>query len=183
MTENLAKPKRTRPARRPPFRSPIDTAPRQPDTPEAWKQFAGNLVAALRALEEDEYLILKVKGTRRFVQFMSQGAFGMRAESVSDFYLPEDDHLGQEDYHQLLRLGWHPPTQLPREFGHDFDGSPNYFLDLAQPAAVEDLAVMAVLTLIHVHTAGHPGHLEYRAQSCDEQSIRLPHLGLRRMAA
>ncbi|MGE0356593.1 MAG: hypothetical protein AB7P08_06720 [Burkholderiales bacterium] len=79
---------------------------------------------------------------------------------MSDFYLPEDDHLGQEDYHQLLRLGWHPPTRLPREFGHDFDSSPNYFLDLAQPVAVEDLAVMAVLTLIHVHAAGHPGRLE-----------------------
>lgn len=182
MTENLAKPKRTRPARRPPFRSPIDAAPRQPDTPEAWKQFAGNLVAALRALEEDDYLILKVKGTNRFVQFVSQGAFGMRAESVSDFYLPEDEHLSQEDYHQLLRLGWRPPTQMPREFGHDFDGSPNYFLDLAQPVAVEDLAVMAVLTFIHVHAAGHPGRLEYRAQSTEGTLIRLPHLGLRQSA-
>ncbi len=124
-----------------------------------------------------------MKGSTRYVQFMSQGAFGMRAESVSDFYLPEDDHLGQEDYHQLLRLGWHPPTTLPREFGHDFDGSPNYFLDLAQPVAVEDLAVMAVLTLIHVHAAGHPGRLEYWAQSTESTSIRLPHLGIRRAAA
>ena len=183
MTEDLAKRKRTKPARRAPPRSPMDSAPRQPDTQEAWNLFAGNLVAALRALEEDEYLVLGVKGTGRYVQFMSQGAFGMRAESVSDFYLPEDDHLSEADYHELLRLGWHAPTQLPDAFGHSFDGSANYFLDLAQPVSVEDVAVMAVLTLIHVHAAGHPGRLEYRAHSCEGQSIRLPHLGLRRMAA
>lgn len=183
MTEDLAKPKRTKPARKAPPRSPLDAAPRQPDTPEAWKQFAANLVAALRALEEDEYLVLGVKGTGRYVQFMSQGAYGMRAESVSDFHLPEDGHLSEADYHQLLRLGWHAPTQLPEAFGHGFDGSANYFLDLAQPVAVEDLAVMAVLTLIHVHAAGHPGRLEYRAQSGEGASIRLPHLGIRCMAA
>ena len=94
---------------------------------------------ALAALEEDEHLLLQVKGTNRYVQFMDQGGYGMRAETVSDYYL-----------------------------------------DLARPLPLEDLAVMAVLTLIHVHRASHPGELEYEARSSEGMSIRFPHLIIRR---
>ena len=47
---------------------------------------------------EGEYLILQVKGSNRYVQFMDQGRYGMRMETVSDYYLPEGDHLSEEDY-------------------------------------------------------------------------------------
>lgn len=94
---------------------------------------------ALAALEEDEHLLLQVKGTNRYVQFMDQGGYGMRAETVSDYYL-----------------------------------------DLARPLPLEDVAVMAVLTLIHVHRASHPGELEYEARSSGGMSIRFPHLIIRR---
>lgn len=180
MTEKTAKPKYRKPPR--PSKSPLHSAARQPVTPDAWRQFADRLLVTLCALEEDEFLVLQVKGSDRYVQIMDQGAFGLRAESVSDFYLPEDDHLGEEDYRILMNLGWHAPTRLPEFFGHDFDGSSNYYLDLARPVSVEDVAVMAVLTLIHVHRAGHPGRLEYDARSLAGQSIRLPTLGIRRRA-
>ena len=55
-------------------------------------------MVVLAALEEDEHLLLQVKGTNRYVQFMDQGGYGMRAETVSDYYLPEDEHLGEVDY-------------------------------------------------------------------------------------
>jgi hypothetical protein len=38
-------------------------------------------VVALAALEEDEHLLLQVKGTNRYVQFMDQGGYGTRRPS------------------------------------------------------------------------------------------------------
>ncbi len=134
-------------------RSPLVSAPRQPSTLDAWKEFSGRLLGALQGLEEDEWLVLNVKGTNRYVQFMAQGSYGMRAESVSDFYLAEDEHLDEDDYKALIKLGWHAPTNLPDQFGYDPDGSPNYFLDLAQPVPLDDVAILGVLTLSNVHGA------------------------------
>jgi hypothetical protein len=155
-------------------------APRQPSTPEAWGTFAGRLVGALMALEEDEYLFLEVKGTDRYVQFMDQGGYGMRAESVSDYYLDDGDHLGEDDYRRLLRLSWHAPTQVPGTTAPDPEGPPNYFVDVARPLPLVDLANLAVFTLMHVHGACHPAELEYDARSTTGMSIRFPHLIIRR---
>lgn len=49
----------------------------------------------------------------RYVQFMDQGKYGMRMESVSDYSLPEDDHLTGDDFRYLMKPGWHAPTLLP----------------------------------------------------------------------
>lgn len=180
MTENTVKSKERKPKKQARARSPIASAPRQPAATDAWKEFVSLLVLALHDLDEDEFLVLNVKGTARYVQFMAQGTFGMRVESVSDFYLPEDQHLDEKDYRRLIDLGWHAPTKLPDQFGHDPDGSPNYFLDLAQPIPLDDVAILGVLTLANVHGASHPGMLEYEARSLAGQSIRFPHLGIRR---
>jgi hypothetical protein len=182
MTENTTKPRSRKPPRQAPGRSPIESAPRQPLATEAWKEFADRLVGALVALEEDEFLVIRVKGTNRYLQFMDQGNYGMRVETVSDYYLPEDDHLREEDYLLLMKLGWHAPTQVPGTSVEDIDGSPNYHLDLARPLPLQDVAMMAVMTLVHVHRAGHPGRLEYDARSIEGMSIRFPHLLIRRRA-
>jgi len=155
-------------------------APRQPSTAQAWARFGRELALALRALEEDEWLIVLRKNRNRFVQFMNQGGAGFRAEAVSDFYLPEDDCLSEGDRHALLGLGWGAPTRLPDEFGHDPDGSPNYFVDLANPVPIEELAALAVNTLALVYGAEHPGDLEYSTGSAENASIRFPNLGIRR---
>lgn len=155
-------------------------APRQARTVEAWKRFAHELANALRGLEEDEWLVLSLKHRNRFVQFMNQGSAGFRAEAVSDFYLEDGDHLSDHDLGALLELGWDAPTNLPDEFGHRPDGSPNYFLDLANPVPLDELALLAVNTLVHVHGAEHPNVLEYSTGSEDKASIRLPNLGIRR---
>ncbi len=155
-------------------------APRQARVVEAWKRFAFELASALRGLEEDEWVILSLKHRNRFVQFMNQGGAGFRAEAVSDFYLEDGDHLSERDRVALLELGWDAPTNLPDEFGHRPDGSPNYFLDLANPVPLDDLALLAVNTLVHVHGAEHPNVLEYSTGSEDKASIRFPNLGIRR---
>lgn len=180
MNETTRNASQKKPARERKPTHPLASAPRQPLTSEAWKEFADHLMTALIGLEEDEYLILQVKGSNRYVQFMDQGRYGMRMETVSDYYLPEDDHLTEEDYRLLMTLGWHAPTQVPGTAGHDPDGSPNYYLDLAHPVPIPDMAVMAVMTLANVHGAGHPGGLQYDARSTEGMSIRFPHLPIRR---
>lgn len=166
-----------------PVRHFLADAPRQAPAVEAWKCFAYELASALRALEEDEWLILSLKHRNRFVQVMNQGGAGFRAEAVSDFYLEDGDHLSEHDQGALLELGWDAPTNLPDEFGHRPDGSPNYFLDLAHPVPLDELALLAVNTLLHVYGAVHPNALEYSTGSMDSASIRFPNLGIRRAAA
>ena len=161
------------------FRFP-DDAPRQPKTRDAWMRFAHELVLALRGLEEDEWLVLSLKRRNRFVQFMNQGGAGFRVETVSDFFLNDDDRLSEADRALLLEMGWGPPSNLPDEFGHKPDGSPNYFLDLANPVPLYDLAALAVNTLNDVHGATHPNSLEYTTGSSANTSIRFPNLGIRR---
>jgi hypothetical protein len=155
-------------------------ARRQPTAANAWAQFTKALAGALDELEEDEWLVLAKKGSNRFVQFMNQGDSGFRAESVSDFYLGDDERLSECDRRTLLDLGWDAPTRLPDAFGHAPDGSPNYFLDLAPPIPLLELAALAVTTLIRVHGAWHPNELEYSTGSRDRRSIRFPGLRIRR---
>lgn len=80
----------------------------------------------------------------------------------------------------LLELGWDGPANLPDEFGHRPDGSPNYFVDLANPVPLDELALLAMNTLVHVYGAEHPGMLEYSTGCEGNGSIRFPHLGIRR---
>ena len=155
-------------------------APRQPLTADAWKRFAYELANALHGLEEDEWLVLSLKKRNRFVQFMNQGGAGYRVEAISDFYLRDEDRLSERDRELLLELGWAAPTNLPDEFGHRPDGSPNYFLDLANPVPLEEVALLAVNTLAMVYGAEHPNTLEYSTGSEHKASIRFPNLGIRR---
>lgn len=162
------------------LRPPLDAAIPKPSREEAWDELCHGLALALRDLDEDDWLILSLKDSNRFVQFMAQGAHGFRAETVSDYYLPEDEHLTDAQFRTLVHLGWRAPTGLPDEFGPATGGSPNYFIDLAPPISHEALALLAVATLIRVHGARHPGDLEYAAETNCGHSIRFPHLKVKR---
>jgi len=153
---------------------------RQRQLHEAWVGFGWQLIQVLGALEEDEYLIINIKGSNRFVQFAGQGAHGMRVEVVSNFYLPESERLGELQHDLLLKLGWNAPSNLPDEFGHEPVGSPNYFIDLPRPLDLERIASLAVNTLIGPLDADHPLDLEYGSFAESGESIRWPTLGLRR---
>ena len=155
-------------------------APRQLKTQDAWTRFAHELATALQGLEEDEWLVLSLKKRNRFAQFMNQGGAGYRAETVSDFYLEGRRRLSESDRATLLDLGWEAPTNLPDEFGYRPDGSPNYFVDLANPVPLHELAALAVATLVNVHGAHTLTALQYSTGGSDNRSIRFPNLGIRR---
>lgn len=163
----------------------IETIAIQPRASEAWTRFARQLCLAIAALEEDEYLIVSIKRSNYFVQFAAQGAFGMRIEAASNFYLPQEQCLDDARHASMLEMGWNAPTNLPDELefgGHSPDGAPNYFLDAAAPVPFELLASLAVDTLMGVFRASHPAELEYHAFAEGGDSIRFPMLGIRRGA-
>ena len=148
----------------------------------AWPPFQSKLAAALGKLEEDQFLILSVKRSDRFVQFAAQGSFGMRVETVSNHYLEEPERLSEGQVSALIVAGWHAPTRSPDGSTpqDDPDGSPNFFTDFPVPVSFDAIANLTVRTLTDVLRVPHPGYLEYRAFDANGETIALPELGLKR---
>jgi S1-C subfamily serine protease len=150
---------------------------------EAWPPFALRLAAALEKLKEDQYLILLVKRSNRYVQFAAQGFLGMRIETTSNSYMPEPEQLNERQISTLLDEGWHAPTGSSRDStpNRDPDGSPNFFVEFAAPVSFEAVSNLAVRTLAEILHIPHPGFLEYEAFDEKGKGIALPELGLRMM--
>ena len=131
----------------------------------AWPPFARQLAEVLEALDEDQFLILSVKRSNRFVQFAAQGSFGMRVETTSNSYLAKADQLDLRQISALTDLGWKDPTGTPVESTPeaDPDGSPNFFVEFPVPVSFDAVADLAVRTISEVLRLPHPGSLEYRS--------------------
>ena len=164
-----------------PVSAPASTAPKRSAD---WPAFARRLTSVLGALQEDQYLVVSLKGTNRYVQFAAQGHWGLRAECVSNEYLSGPERLDERQLARLRELGWHDPTGSAPESTpeRDPDGSPNHFVEWPAQAAVAGLADLAVTTLVDVLGVAHPGFLEYKAFDSQEQTLVFDELGLRRVA-
>jgi hypothetical protein len=147
----------------------------------AWPPFAQKLAATLEKLAEDQYLILSVKRSNRFVQFAGQGSFGMRVETTSNSYLSKEEQLNERQLAALIEIGWHEPTGTPANSTpeRDPDGSPNFFMEFPAPVSCEAVANLAVRTFTEILRLPHPGNLEYEAFDEDTGAMALPELGLR----
>jgi hypothetical protein len=148
---------------------------------KAWAPFAEKLAAALTRLEEDQYLVVAVKDSKRFVQFAAQGSLGMRVETTSNRYLPKPEQLNKKQIATLLEAGWSDPTGSPDESTpeNDPDGSPNFFADFPVPVAFASVARLTIQTLAEVMRVPHPSSLQYQAFEKTRQVIALPELGLK----
>lgn len=155
----------------------------------SWATFRRSLAEVLAGLQEDQCLILSVRGTGAgrvpdargssyFVQFVSVADAGMRAEAVSNTFLTEGERLGPDAQVRLVQLGWQPPTHLPGGEEDDPTGSVNYYRDWAAPVPADSLADMAATTLREVYGADRPAFLEYRAFTADGSAVDMPGLGL-----
>lgn len=146
-----------------------------------WPPFAERIAAVLARLEEDQYLIVSVKGSNRFVQFAAQGAFGMRVETTSNSYLSKPEQLNRRQIATLLDAGWRDPTGTPEQAtpDQDPDGSPNFFLELANPVAFDWVAQLTVCTFAEILRVPYPGSLQYEAFEREGQVLELPELGLK----
>ena len=83
----------------------------QASAKEEWERFKGNLAMCIADLSEDEYLIVSSKRANYFVQFASQGQFGMRIEATSNVYINRPEAvLSAETYSTMAGIGWRAPT-------------------------------------------------------------------------
>jgi len=147
----------------------------------AWAPFAQKLAGVLAKLEEDQYLILPVKRSRRFVQFAAQGSFGLRIEATGNNYLFKDEQVNVNQIAALVKLGWDPPTGKPETSTpeQDPDGSPNFCIEFPAPVQYATAANLVVQTLTEILRVPHPAFLEYESFTADSQILEFPELGLR----
>ena len=147
-----------------------------------WADLARRLSRVLEHMAEDEFLVICIKRSNRFVQFACQGAHGVRAEATSNVYLKGQDKLDLSDIEKLTALGWKPPTGSPAQStpGNDPVGSPNYFRDFAAGSDTTQIAELAVRTLREAFDAPSPIFLEYEAFDEDGNQTTHAELGLRR---
>jgi hypothetical protein len=156
----------------------------------AWPAFDEALAEGLAALTEDQFLVMSVKrcrsssadgvdGAARFVQFVAQGAYGLRAEAASNNYLVGADRLGPEQEDALVAIGWQPPTSdadtAPID---DPDGSPNHFRDWPAPA-LRGGRTAGIRDVPLRYRVPHPGYLGTQ-RSTPMAAFDLPILGLKR---
>jgi len=150
----------------------------------AWPPFAQKLADALEMLVEDQYLVLSVKQSNRYIQFSAQGSFGIRVETTSNNYLTKQEKLDERQIAALIKAGWHAPTGNPAGSTpeSDPDGSPNFFVEFSAPVSFEAVADLTVRTFAEILRVPHPGFLQYEAFDDTEgewEAMALTELGLK----
>lgn len=153
-----------------------------PERIKAWRLFAARLQKVLRRLKEDQALLLCEKGTNHFVQFLGQGAEGLRAEAVSNAFLPGRERFSESQLQALLALGWEAPTGTPEEAtpARQPEGSPNFMRQFPKPIDAKEVGALAIATLVDVMRIPHPGFLTYEGRDVDRGgSLVWSELGLK----
>ena len=167
----------------PPLATKLDAVDIFPwDLPAHWHDFANALRKTLAHMEEDQYLILQCKGSKRFVQVATQHR-NIRLEASSNHFLSGRDALSAKDIKALRRLGWLAPTGTPEQATPELDpnGSCNYFLEQQWPVDFAQLATLLVKTLSVVMGVPHDGYIAYSAFGVNgEGDVSYPDLGIKR---
>jgi hypothetical protein len=151
-------------------------------TAAAWSAFVERLGDALRSLPADSYLVLAMDATGRdapsasraqyYVQFAAEDDGSLVAEAVGNAHLPDVHRLDATAVDQMTSLGWQAPSDA-------HDG--NFAREWPAPAATDDVARLAVRTLVEVFGAPHPAFLRYAAgRREDNAPVELPVLELAR---
>lgn len=148
----------------------------------AWATLRDRLAEALGVMEEGQYLILTGARSPYYVQFAMEADSLLRAEAVSDAFLPKGKKLGKAQTAALAELGWRAPAgdsrgkRSPRRSS----GSPNFQGRFEGTDEFADAATIAVQTLRDVYGFRRPASLRYHAFEGEGAEILLPTLGLGR---
>lgn len=151
-------------------------------TAAAWTAFLDHLAEGLRSLPPDSYLVLSMDAAGRnapssvraqyYVQFAAEDDGSLVAEAVGNAHLPEPHRLDATAIEQMKALGWRAPTEA-------HDG--NFSQEWPTATVAEDVARLAVRTLVEVFGAPHPAFLRYSAgRREDNEVVDLPMLELTR---
>jgi hypothetical protein len=140
----------------------------------AWAPFRHSLATVLSNLEKDQFLIILVKNSNRFVQFACQKD-GMRVEVTSNNFLKGRDRLKRGQIAWLRSNGWNAPTGNQKEATPEKDpnGSPNYSIEVPAPYAAEDIANRAVDAMVNGLEIKSSASLSYEAFDASGKPLRI----------
>lgn len=146
----------------------------------AWKLFERKLELLLANLNENSYLIISIKQSNQLIQFVAQGSYGTRVETISNHFLFEEEQLDSKQIASLIKIGWHSPTGTPEEATpeDDPDGSPNFFVDYPANTDFSEHAGLAVQTFAKILRVQHPRFLQIKAFDANGTKLNLKKLGL-----
>lgn len=146
-------------------------------TTAAWKTLERELGRALSLMGEGEwqYLILSDQGTGRYVQFAVKAAEPLRAEALSNDYLPPAEALGKAQVKALVDLGWTPPSRARKPAGKQRAPS-NFVRVFDRPVDHGEVAAFAVRTLRDVFQTPFPARLDYHAFEKGGAAVLVPTL-------
>lgn len=131
---------------------------------EVMERVTARFDAAISALADGGRLIIECTGddTGRFVQMTHFGEV-LRLESVGNRYLSRANRLTPTHIERLRTLGWNDP-----------DDGGNHWLEFEPPIPCEEAARLALRTMMDVHDALGPGHLEVTGSPAILQSLEEP---------
>jgi hypothetical protein len=157
----------------------------EPVTASHWADFSADLAKALSTLTCGQYFILEQANQKGYVQFASQGDLGLRAETVSNAYLPADSQLDPAQLAALTALGWRPPTHAPGAPAAERprSGSVNHHADFDAPLQFDAIAALAMRTLGEIFNVVGAGQLRYRAFDKRGGVLTIPVVGLPQLPA
>lgn len=135
--------------------------------PGDWPGFVADLATTLVGLGPGESLVLEivpeggVAPSSYYVQFSTRSE-GLRAEAVSNAFLPEPAQLRDADTERLEKLGWSAP---------DGDVSPNFSKEWPAPVPYDEVADLAVAALRHIYGASTPGDVRTKRVAAETPGI------------
>ncbi|GAB1644197.1 TY-Chap domain-containing protein [Krasilnikovia sp. MM14-A1259] len=129
--------------------------------PKSWNQLQQELAAEIIRMKEGDTVIL-LSG-ERFVQ-MRQGADTLKAEAVSNRWLPTHLQLTPEDEREMVALGWQPPE--PDLGFHNWRSSTEWPL---RTQDAEQLSERLIATLRDVLDVSDPNLLDRRTFNANEE--------------
>ncbi len=152
-------------------------AVRRTATESEWTRTRNQITQSLTALEPGFFLVLETRDDDPYyVQILSKGTEGFRAEAVASLVLPEWKRLGEWGDERLTALGWNPPSDKPET------KSANWWREFGLEEAPE-LARLAVATLREPFGVTHPHSLVYVASNKAGDVILLPGIGIQHRPA
>ncbi|MBK9681734.1 MAG: hypothetical protein IPO59_00030 [Betaproteobacteria bacterium] len=90
--------------------------------------------------------------------------------------MAEADQLTVDQVAALTAAGWRSPTHAPDASKAEKDpaGSPNFFADFDAPVPFDEVADLAVRTLVQIFEVSHPDQIEYDAFDTEGGQLSFP---------
>jgi hypothetical protein len=157
----------------------------QPEAASHWPAFAADLAKALSTLTSGQYLILEHTDQKGYVQFASRGDDGLRAETVSNAYLPVDIQLDPAQLATLTALSWRPPIHQPEAPAsmRQPAGSVNHYAHFEVPLRLDAIVALAVRTSAEIFNVVDASQLRYRAFNKRGGELSISAVGLPQLPA